>query len=70
MRKYTIVCDGNSNLSLEDRNKYGIKMVCAKFELDGKLYEASPDYKDMSVKEFYDQIRNGKRITTSKVNPS
>lgn len=70
MRDYVVVCDGNSNLNRAEREKYGIRMVCAKYELNGKLYEANADYEAMPYKEFYDQIRNGVRITTSKANPS
>lgn len=68
MKKYVIVSDTCCDLESEMRERYDIEYIPMHFTIDGKEYVADLDWKEFSVKEFYDIMRGGKRITTSQVN--
>ena len=70
MKDYAIVVDNCSNLTKEKRKPYGIEIVYMHFFIDEKMYDASPDFDVVSLKEFNDTMRNGKRITTSQATAS
>lgn len=67
MRDFVIFGDSTCDLDKDMREKYGIDYVPMNYILDGKEYPASLDWESLSVKEFYDAMRNGKRITTTQV---
>lgn len=67
MKDYVILTDSCSDLENELREKYDIHYLPMHFTVDGKEYDADLDWKTLSPKEFYDLMRNGKRITTSQV---
>lgn len=67
MRKFVIFGDSTCDLNKEIREKYDIDYVPMNYVLDGKEYPASLDWESHSVKEFYDEMRAGKRITTTQV---
>jgi DegV family protein with EDD domain len=67
MRKFVIVTDSCSDLSTEVREKYDILYVPMHYVYDEQSYEADLDWKRMSVSEYYDIMRGGKRITTAQV---
>ena len=67
MRDFVIFGDSTCDLDKEIRSRYGIDYVPMNYILDGKEYPASLDWESLSVKEFYDAMRNGKRITTTQV---
>lgn len=68
MKKYVIITDTSCDLEGSFRERYDIKLVPMHYIVDGKDYEADLDWKQFSAKEFYDLMRNGKRITTAQVN--
>lgn len=67
MKKTIILTDSTSDLAKEIRQKYGIEYVQMQYVMDGVEYPASLDWETHSAKEFYDFMRNGKRITTTQV---
>ena len=67
MRNYVILGDSTCDLNKDLRKKYGIEYVQMKYVLDGKEYAASLDWEELSVHEFYNAMREGKRITTTQV---
>lgn len=67
MREYVIITDSCSDLSKEWREQYNIDYVPMHVSIDGKEYFADLDWKDVSVKEFYDGMRNGSRIKTAQI---
>ena len=67
MRNYVILGDSTCDLNKDLRQKYGIEYVQMKYVLDGKEYAASLDWEELSVHEFYNAMREGKRITTTQV---
>ncbi len=67
MREFVIIGDSTCDMDLEMRTKYGLDYVPMNYVIDGKEYPASLDWEGMPVKEFYDAMRQGKRITTTQV---
>ena len=67
MKGFIVLTDSCSDLDKYTREKYGILYLPMHFTVDGKEYSADLDWKDFSPREFYDLMRNGKRITTSQV---
>lgn len=70
MKKYVIVSDSCCDLSKELREKYEIDYIPMHFLYDGKDMNADLDWEELSFKDFYGEMRNGKRMTTSQVNAS
>ena len=64
---FTILTDSTSDLNKELREQYNIDYVAMNYVLDGVEYPASLDWESHSPKEFYDLMRQGKRITTTQV---
>lgn len=64
---FCIITDSTSDLSLELREKYGIDYCKMEFSEGDKHYHASLDWDEISCKEFYDSMRQGKRYKTVQV---
>lgn len=67
MRPFAIVGDSTCDLNKSLRKQLDVDYVRMNFVLDGKEYPASLDWEAMSAKRFYDQMREGCRITTTQV---
>ena len=67
MRDYIILGDSTCDLNKDLRAEYGIEYVQMKYILNGREYAASLDWEELSVHEFYNAMREGKRITTTQV---
>lgn len=67
MRDFVILGDSTCDLNKDLREKYGIDYVQMKFVLEGKEYPASLDWEQLSAHDFYNAMREGKRITTTQV---
>lgn len=70
MKKFVIITDSCSDLEKELRDKYDIDYVPMSFRTEGKEYVADLDWKELSVLDFYDMMRNGKIFKTAQVNES
>lgn len=68
MREFIILTDSSCDLSLEDRQNYGIEYVKMHVSSNGKQYEADLDWKDISFADFYNEMRKGARFITAQVN--
>ena len=68
MRKFAIITDGCSDLEGKYREKYNIDYVPMCFTCDEKEYVGDLDWKYLSAKDFYNLMRDGKRVYTSLVN--
>lgn len=64
---FDIITDSTSDLSLELREKYDIDYCLMEFSDEERDYKASLDWSDISYKEFYDSMRQGKRYKTVQV---
>lgn len=68
MKNYVIVTDSCSDLGKDLREQYGIEYIPMTFSYDGKEMVADLDWKGISLREFYDLMRAGKRVITSQIN--
>jgi DegV family protein with EDD domain len=68
MKKFAIITDSCSDLDKDLRDKYDIDYVKMSYLVDGKDYPASLDWEDISIRDYYNLMRDGKRIKTAQVN--
>lgn len=64
---FKIIADSTCDLPLALREKYDIDYCHMSITCDDKEYIADLDYKEYSVKQLYDWMRDGKRVFTSQV---
>ena len=67
MSSFVILTDSTADLDRAMREKYDIDYVAMRYTVDGREYVASLDWESHAPREFYDLMRNGKRITTAQV---
>lgn len=67
MREFIIFADSTCDLDKATRQQYNIEYVAMNYSVDGEEYVASLDWESHSAKEFYDLMRNGKRVFTTQV---
>lgn len=68
MRDYVIITDSTTDLTPELINELNISVIPMEFNIDGQSYLNYSDEREISYKEFYDVLRNGKNSTTSLIN--
>lgn len=67
MKPFVIVTDSCGDMPKELRERFDVEYVPMHYAVDGKDYFASLDWEDLSFSDFYDLMRNGKRIITAQV---
>ena len=67
MRDFMIFGDSTCDLDKVTRERYNVDYVAMNYIVDDVEYVASLDWESHSVKEFYDLMRNGKRVFTTQV---
>ncbi|MBO5327741.1 MAG: DegV family protein, partial [Clostridia bacterium] len=67
MKPFVIVTDSCSDLPKELRDRFNIDYLYMHFIYDGNDVLASLDWEFVPVKDFYNLMRNGTRITTAQV---
>lgn len=67
MKKFVIISDSCCDLNKEVREKYDIDYIPMHLSCDDKLFDADLDWKEVSQKEFYNLMREGKRIKTAQI---
>lgn len=67
MSEFVIITDSTADLYKELREKYNIDYVKMNYVIDGVEYTASLDWENHTVSDFYNMMRNGKRIMTTQV---
>ncbi len=67
MSNFVIMADSTCDLNKELREKYDIQYVKMNYVVDGEEYPADLDWVAHSCREFYDLMRNGKRVRTTQV---
>lgn len=68
MSTYQIVTDSNTDLTPEMIEQLGIYVIPMTFTMNNKIYHNYPDERDMSSKEFYRLLREGKSAKTDQIN--
>jgi len=64
---YKIVVDSTTDLTPELAQEWGLEVIPYIFTMDGKDYFNHLDYRELSVKDFYNALRDGKMATTTLV---
>lgn len=67
MKSFALIADSTADLGKDLREKYDIDYARMNYVIDGVEYDASLDWENHSAHEFYDMMRNGKRIFTTQV---
>ena len=67
MREYVIFGDSTCDLSKALRQQYGIEYVAMNYVVDDQEYVASLDWESHPVHDFYNLMRDGKRVFTTQV---
>lgn len=67
MSEFIIITDSTADLCKELREKYNVDYVKMNYVIDGVEYTASLDWENHSASEFYNMMRDGKRIMTTQV---
>lgn len=67
MKDFIILGDSTCDLNKDIRSKFGIDYVQMNYVLEGREYPASLDWELLSAHDFYNAMREGKRITTTQV---
>lgn len=68
MNDYKIVTESTADLTPELIERFGITVIPMSFNIGGEEYLNYPDGRELSQKDFYNLIREGKMSTTSAVN--
>lgn len=69
MKDFIVLTDSTSDLTLEQRQQYGIEYVPMRYTINDVEYAASLDWESHSSKEYYDLMRSGTRVYTSQIHP-
>ncbi len=65
---FTIITDSCADLPVELIKKTGIIVMPMSVTIDNRTYKIFPDERELSLKNFYDELRNKKVATTSQIN--
>ncbi len=68
MKNYVIVTDSTSDLPVNIIEKFGITVAPLGFGFENDNYLNYPDHRQLSIKTFYERVKNGERSTTTLVN--
>ena len=67
MTEFVIFGDSTCDLNKELREQYGIEYVSMNYVVDDQEYGASLDWESHPVHDFYNLMRDGKRVFTTQV---
>lgn len=62
--------DTDTDLTLEEANKYGYKMISMPYVVDGKEVYPYVDFEKFDYTDFYNQLRKGTMPTTCAISPA
>ena len=68
MRKFVIITDTSCDLSATYRDKYDIRLISVPYFVDGVEFASDLDWKGVSAKDFYNSLRDGKKMRTNLIN--
>ncbi|MBO5109266.1 MAG: DegV family protein [Clostridia bacterium] len=69
MQNFTIITDSSSDLTPGLCSQLNVKVLPLSFFIEGKQYYNDPLNPQISHKDFYKQLSDGKMVTTSALNP-
>lgn len=65
---FVLVTDAVCDLSEDLVKTLGVEVLPMEFTIGDKVYKHYPDCREMSIEDFYKEIRNGAMPTTSQIN--
>ena len=65
---FVLVTDAVCDLNADVVNSLGVEVLPMEFTIGDKVYKHYPDCREMSIKDFYQAIREGAMPTTSQIN--
>lgn len=68
MSEYIIVTDSSADLDQAMVDELEVAVVPLSYTIRGTTFQNWPDQRDMTIKEFYELLRQGEMATTSAVN--
>lgn len=68
MRDFVISTESNSDLSQEFLDQNGILVIPHYYNVEDKIY--GEEGNRLTIQEFYDEMRNGKKVGTAASNPA
>lgn len=68
MNQYAIVSDGTLDLTAQCCSDLDIQVIPMEFTLEGTSYRHYADARELSYKDFYNAMRQGRLSTTSQIN--
>jgi len=68
MKDYVIVTDSTADLPSSMLAELGVVVIPMEFIMEEKVYSHYTDAREMSYEEFYKNVRNGKKVSTTQIN--
>lgn len=68
MKKFAIVTDSCSDLDKDLRAQFDVDYIPMHVNFNGKEYDADLDYREISLEEYYNLMKQGVRIKTAQIN--
>lgn len=68
MSDYKIITDSTTDLSPEMVEELELHIIPMIFNIGGKDYHNTPDYRELGCHEFYEMVRSGKVSLTTQIN--
>lgn len=70
MSEFVLLTDSSCDLSGELVEKLNVEVIPLRVTIDGKTYANYPDEREISSKNFYQLLREGKMATTAAITPA
>jgi DegV family protein with EDD domain len=70
MRDYVIVSDATLDLPVEIINQYDIKVIPMGVDIDNVAFTHYPDERELSIEEFYNNLKKGSISHTTQITPA
>jgi DegV family protein with EDD domain len=68
MREYVVVTDSTADVPYEELKRLEVEVVPMEFIIDEKVYRHYADAREMSFSEFYENIKAGRKVSTTQIN--
>jgi len=68
MKNYVIVTDSTADMPNSVLTELGVIVVPMEFIMEEKIYSHYTDAREMSYEKFYENIREGKKVSTTQIN--
>ncbi len=70
MRDYVIVSDATLDLPMDVINRYGIRVIPMGLDIDGVPFTHYPDERELTIENFYTELKKGSISHTTQITPA